>query len=257
MSNIEIGPYQDAQRRTCIVVGHSKMSVELIPLDTASGLRVIEMQEKSFNKDYKPIPGYPLRKAVEQYIEFAIYCGMTPQVKDIFSDMLTGLAKRDKVDTSLALAKLEAAKVLVPGGKAANPVKGKRADDDTVPWEDESPSDEDTKKTSKKTVGKTQSSKRAETSAKNKTATQPVKEGKKSMATKRTTKVPTPTSQKNTDDIKTGRQSAAQMFRDLILSNSYDDDTIFRMVQKEYGLDDKKRSYVSYYRRELQQKGLL
>lgn len=257
MSNIEIGPYQDHQRRTCIVIGHSKSSVELILLDTTSGLKVSEMQEKSFVKDYKKIEGYPLHKAIEQYIEFAVYSGMTDQVKEIFRDMLTSPA--NGVDTSLALVKLDAVRELVVGtkhNKVSKATKRQADSDDNPPWEDEPPSNKDSKKT-KQTTGKIQSKERDKTREKDTKLRESTKEVKKTMATGRTTKVDAPATQKNSDGVKVRKQTAAQMFRELILSNSYDDETIFKMVQKEYGLDDKKRSYVAYYRRELQQKGLL
>lgn len=262
MSNIEIGAYQDRQRRTCIVVGHSKTSVEVIVLDTTSGLRVSDMTESTFNKEYKPIPGYPLHKAIEQYIEFGTYCGMTEQVKELFQSMLEGIMKKEKVDTKLALAKLQSAKVLssTPAVKAAKrkATKRKAAEDDSAPWgEDEQPSVPETKKKVKASVSGKTSDKLPTKGKEGKTVKQSAKEDKKTMATTRATKVPAAATQKNTGSIKTGKQSAAQMFRDLILSGGYDDDQIFKMVQKEYGLDDGKRNYVAYYRRELKQKGLI
>lgn len=262
MPNIEIGAYQTHQRHTCIVVGHSKTSVEIIVLDATSGLRVSDMTESAFNKEYKPIPGYPLHKAIEQYIEFGTYCGMTEQVKELFQSMLEGIAKKEKVDTKLALTKLQSAKVLssTPAAEAAKnkAAKRKAAEDDSPPWdEDDQPSVPETKKKDKASVSGKASDKLPAKGKESKAVKQPAKEDKKAMATTRATKVPAATTQKNTGSIKTGKQSAAQMFRDLILTGSYDDDQIFKMVQKEYGLDDSKRNYVAYYRRELKQKGLI
>lgn len=253
MSNIVIGPYQDHQRRTCIVIGHNKTSVELIALDTSSGLKVSEMQEKSFQKDFKFIDGYPLHKAIEQYIEFAVYSGMTEQVKDIFHDMLT--SPGIDVDTSLAVSKLETVKTLAPGTKVAKVknIKRKSSDeDDNPPWED-SPSS----KASKKVTGKVHSEKRSKAQDETSEIQSTTNEVKKGMSSNGTKKVAAPATQKNSDGIKVGKRTAAQMFRELILSNSYDDDAIFSMVQKEFGLGDNKRSYVTYYRRELKRKGLL
>lgn len=58
------------------------------------------------------------------------------------------------------------------------------------------------------------------------------------------------------------RENASQMFRDLIVAqskgeNTYDDDKIFALVQKKYGLDDNKRSYVAWYRSDAVRKGLM
>lgn len=51
------------------------------------------------------------------------------------------------------------------------------------------------------------------------------------------------------------RETAASMFRGLILEGALTDDEIFAKVQDEFGLSENKRSYVNYYRRELQKKG--
>lgn len=256
MKNIEIGPYQDHQRRTCIVIGHTKNSVELIILDTSLGLRVSEMSDASFTKEYKKIDGYPLHKAIEQYIEFAAYCGMSCRVKDLFQSMLEGLAKRDKIDVSLALVKLQSVKILSQEEKKSGRKAAKR-EDDSPPWEDSSPSNGEDKKEDTTPVSGKSTNRIPKKGKENKTIKQSENKGKKTMSAARTTKITATTSQKNTGRIKTGKPSAAQMFRDLILSGSYDDDQIFKMVQKEYGLDDSKRNYVSYYRRELKIKGLI
>ncbi len=47
-------------------------------------------------------------------------------------------------------------------------------------------------------------------------------------------------------------KSAAQMFRALIAEGVLDDDEIFAKVQAEFGLANNRRSYVSYYRRQLE-----
>lgn len=181
---------------------------------------------------------------------------MTDQVREIFRDMLESPANPGD-DTSLAIMKLESVKPISQVvNKATKRQAAKRqADDDNPPWEE--PSSKDKKEKTGKTSGKVSTKERAETRSKDSKLQKPAKEIKKTMATRGTTKVSAPTTQKNSNGVKVGKRSAAQMFRELILSNSYDDDTIFKMVQKEFDLDDKKRSYVSYYRRELQQKGLL
>jgi hypothetical protein len=51
------------------------------------------------------------------------------------------------------------------------------------------------------------------------------------------------------------KPSAASMFKDLIMEGKLTDDQIFAKVQKEYGLDDNKRSYVKWYRNDLIKKG--
>lgn len=51
------------------------------------------------------------------------------------------------------------------------------------------------------------------------------------------------------------RESAASMFKELILKGSQTDDQIFAEVQKKFQLDDTKRSYVAWYRNSLKKAG--
>jgi len=50
-------------------------------------------------------------------------------------------------------------------------------------------------------------------------------------------------------------KSAAAMFQGLILEGKLTDDEIFAAVQEQFGLDDKKRSYVGWYRNKLKKDG--
>lgn len=54
---------------------------------------------------------------------------------------------------------------------------------------------------------------------------------------------------------KAPRESAAQMFQDLIMAGNLTDDKIFAKVQDKFKLDDKKRSYVAWYRNKLKKDG--
>jgi hypothetical protein len=49
--------------------------------------------------------------------------------------------------------------------------------------------------------------------------------------------------------------SAAQMFQDLIMEGKLTDDQIFKKVQEKFGLDEKKRGYVKWYRNHLAKQG--
>lgn len=51
------------------------------------------------------------------------------------------------------------------------------------------------------------------------------------------------------------RESAAQMFQDLIMAGKLTDDKIFEKVQEKFGLDEKKRGYVKWYRNHLKKQG--
>lgn len=52
------------------------------------------------------------------------------------------------------------------------------------------------------------------------------------------------------------KPSAAQMFQDLIMQGKLTDDQIFEKVQAEFGLDEKKRGYVKWYRNHLKKQGM-
>ena len=52
------------------------------------------------------------------------------------------------------------------------------------------------------------------------------------------------------------RESAAQMFQDLIMAGKLTDDQIFAKVQEKFGLDEKKRGYVKWYRNHLRKQGM-
>lgn len=220
--------YQDHQRRTCIVVDADNEDYSLVKLDTSLGLRISTMPVDQFEDAFTEIEGYPIHKAIEQYSEFARYCGATQDVVGKFNYILDAEEKKG-VDVKLTRLKLQQVKLL--DGKAAKTQSDASADD-TPPWNDDEPSVDNPK---------------------------PTKKGKTAMARqpKTAVKVPSSSATTNTGSIKQPRRTAASAFKDLILTGQYSDDEIFATVQKEFGLDDSKRSYVAYYRRELKNKGLL
>lgn len=220
---MKISTYYDRQRRTCIVVASDKSNVSLVKLDTSAGLRISLMPVDLFEDTYSEVAGYPIHKAIEQYSEFARYCGATQDVMNAFNGILDS-EEKNGVDVKLTRLKLQQVKLL--DGKAAKPA------DDTPPWDVDEPSVDNPKQTKK---GKTAMARQPKTAV----------------------KVPSSSATTNTGSIKQPRRTAASAFKDLILTGQYSDDEIFATVQKEFGLDDSKRSYVAYYRRELKNKGLL
>ena len=54
-----------------------------------------------------------------------------------------------------------------------------------------------------------------------------------------------------------GKPSAAGRFRELILAGGKSDDEIFAAVKAEFNLDDNRRSYVDWYRKDLKKQGKL
>lgn len=220
---MKISTYYDRQRRTCIVVEADDSDVSLVKLDTSAGLRISYMPVDLFDDTYSEVAGYPIHKAIEQYSEFARYCGATQDVMNAFNGILDS-EEKNGVDVKLTRLKLQQVKLL--DGKAAKPA------DNTPPWNDDEPSVDNPKQTKK---GKTAMARQPKTAV----------------------KVPSSSATTNTGSIKQPRRTAASAFKDLILTGQYSDDEIFATVQKEFGLDDSKRSYVAYYRRELKNKGLL
>jgi len=51
------------------------------------------------------------------------------------------------------------------------------------------------------------------------------------------------------------RETAAQLFQDLIMAGKLTDAQIFAKVQEKFGLDDNKRGYVNWYRKHLEKNG--
>lgn len=81
-------------------------------------------------------------------------------------------------------------------------------------------------------------------------ATKPVKAEKLAKAVTKPTAKPAKAPAKEA-----GKVSAAQMFKDLIMAGKLTDDQIFEKVQAEFGLDEKKRGYVKWYRNHLRKEG--
>jgi hypothetical protein len=89
-------------------------------------------------------------------------------------------------------------------------------------------------------------------------AEKPAKTGRTGRAAaKPATSKPAKSTAAKTPAVKSGekRPSAAQMFQDLIMAGKLTDDQIFEKVQAEFGLDEKKRGYVKWYRNHLRKQG--
>ena len=74
----------------------------------------------------------------------------------------------------------------------------------------------------------------------------------------KTTKPTKPTKVKAEKPAKVKKErgeTAASMFRRLIMTGKLTDDKIFQQVQEKFGLDDSKRGYVTWYRNDLTKKG--
>lgn len=100
------------------------------------------------------------------------------------------------------------------------------------------------KQATQEAVKETTAAKRAAAKSATKPAT---KAAAKKPATKAAAK-PTETSGER-------KPSAAQRFQELIMAGKMTDDQIFATVKAEFGLDDKKRGYVHWYRNYLTKQG--
>lgn len=78
---------------------------------------------------------------------------------------------------------------------------------------------------------------------------------KKAPAEKPTKKTASPKAEKPAKESKAPRETAAQMFQDLIMAGKLTDDQIFAKVQEKFGLDEKKKGYVKWYRNHLKKQG--
>ena len=85
-----------------------------------------------------------------------------------------------------------------------------------------------------------------------KKAAEKAAEGKKATAAKKATKT---TSKPAAKEPGAKRETASQMFKDLIMEGKLTDDQIFTKVKAKFGLDDSKRGYVKWYRNNLRKTG--
>lgn len=195
-----MGVYHDSQRRTCLLVSNGDQ-VKFIPLDISDGFQVHETTMTSFEQRYTCMSDYPLDKAAQLYLNYALAVGATHEVIDYLSQIITVTEEDRTMATSKRSEKPAPKKKAVKS--ESKPKRQRRA---------------------KKTVEEKPTSKRA---------------------SRRTKKVESPTEYK----------SAAAMFQGLIMEGQLTDDEIFEQVQSAFGLDDKKRSYVTWYRNNLKKKG--
>ncbi len=80
-------------------------------------------------------------------------------------------------------------------------------------------------------------------------------ETKKAAPAKAAKAVKTAPAAKKKEDTGERKASAASRFKELIMEGKKTDDQIFAVVQKEFGLDESKKSYVKWYRNDLTKKG--
>lgn len=211
----------DHQRHTCIEISRGSNLVKFIPL-SIEGFALCEMADDEFDSIYKPLQDYPADKAAKLYSEYAAQLGGTKEAMLALATLVPLTPKEIEMATAKKTASAE-----TKTAKAA-----------------------DTKANSKSKAVPAK-----EVKAKPAAKAAPVKVVPAKAAKSAAKAAPAPKAKKADSGDKA--QSAADMFRTLIVEGKLSDDEIFAKVQKAHNLDDNKRRYVSFYRFDAKRKGLI
>lgn len=209
-------PHTDRQRYTAIEVSRESGRVRHLILEPGKGVVLNTSSEQVFDLRFKPITGYPSDKAVNHFFEFAKRLGASEEAAECLSLMLP-----HHKETIMATAKKKVAEEKKPVKKTT---------------------------TAKEPVVKKAAAKKAPDGWPFDNATGKPLKGKAA---------PRPAEKPAKPAAKAGEKkpSASAMFQELIMEGKLTDDQIFKKVQAAFGLDDKKRSYVTWYRNHLTKEG--
>lgn len=246
---------RDFNSRTCIELERDGNTVSLIPLEI-TGMQVVKKRVSEFDKIYKPIPGYPVEKAAGLYKEYAVTLGGTLEAMKALSKLTTVSEEEIKMATKTK-SMFDDKSLMDKVQKEIDDTAKKRATKDkTAP----------AKVTESKGVTKTPAAAKGKASA-----PAPAAKGKATPPSKPAPaakgKAPAPAAAAKSKAVPAKgkaaaasdgeHKSASAMFKDLIMNNKkLTDDQIFAQVQEKFGLDDNKRGYVKWYRKDLAKKGL-
>lgn len=206
----------DFHRRTCIELSRTSDQVSYIPLCAENGICVEKLDAKEFDKRYESLADYPVEKAARLYAEYSQHLGATKEAMQQLAKLCPILDKEIEMATAKKAATTAAKTEKAVIAKANSKIKPAA------------------KPAAKVVVA-------VKTAASTKPIAKPI------------TKPITKPAAKPQQGEK--RESAAQMFQDLIMAGKLSDDKIFEKVQEKYGLDEKKRSYVKWYRNHLTKQG--
>lgn len=181
------------------------------------GIDVQREAVKNFDGRYKPLPDYPIDRAAKLYAEYATDIGGSKEAMDELAKLTNLSAKEIEMATAKKAVKPAETK---PAAKKAVATKAAPAKAPTV-------------KPTKEVV---------------------VTKGAKAPAVK-PTKEPKAPAAKEAKAPAAKRDSAAQMFKDLIMEGKLTDDKIFEKVAARFGLDADKRGHVRWYRNWLVRNG--
>ena len=122
---------RDFNSRTCIEISRDDKMVSYIPMDVDTGFVVVQATEAEFDRNFKAINGYPVKRACELYFKWSSSLGATKEVLDFFktvikiSDEECKMATKKSADKAVdgkapkAAPKAKAPAAKAPAGKAA------------------------------------------------------------------------------------------------------------------------------------------
>jgi|WetSurMetagenome_2_1015567.scaffolds.fasta_scaffold187115_1 hypothetical protein len=233
----------DRQRRTCIEITRGA-EVKYVLL-SQTGILLDKLPVSKFDAEFGVrYPDYPVDKAARNYVTFARNLGATEEaLKE-----LVKLIPKDITKEIQMIVEKGAAKERVEAAKAASK---KKSDEQKAL----TPKERDLAK--KAFFGDKKAAEQlTKVTAKKSKAGVPWDEPKaKKSATKVEKVKPTKVDKTKPASTKEKKPSASQMFCDLIMAGKLTDDQIFTKVQDAFGLDDKKKGYVKWYRANLIKQG--
>ena len=209
----------DASRRTCLELKRDNFGVHCICMSEGAAFDVETQNPDRFDRRYDVVlADYPVTRAARLYASFAAHSGATEAAMRWLGCVIP-LSEKERT-----MATKKAAETAAVDPK---PKRGAAAPEVAAP-----------PKRGKKTVAE---------------VAPPTKKGGKKTAAE----VATSTDDSPGPGAPRGPRpgSAAALFQELLLAGKFTDAQIFEKVKAKFGLDDKKRGYVGWYRNYLRKKG--
>lgn len=232
----------DRQRRTCIEIARGA-TVRHVLL-SQMGIMLDEVPVGKFDAEFTMrYPDYPVDKAAKNYVAFARNLGAT---KEALSELVK-LVPEDITKEIEMIAEKSAMKEKVEAAKAASKKKS----------DEQKPLTAKERDLAKKAFfgDKKAAEALAKPSKKNAKSDVPWVEPKAAKAAKAAKPEKATKAKSDGATVKEKKPSASQMFQDLIMAGKLTDDQIFAKVQEAFGLDDKKKGYVKWYRANMIKQG--
>jgi hypothetical protein len=117
---------RDFNSRTCIEISRDDKMVSYIPMDVETGFTVVQATEAEFDRNFKAINGYPVKRACELYFKWSASLGATKEVLDFFKTQIKISDEEIKMATKKATDKASEGKTKA-ATKAKAPAKASTA----------------------------------------------------------------------------------------------------------------------------------